>query len=79
MRVLVILTMMIASPVMASILSDYDAEQRKAQIQEKIDLMKSVNAQATYNLQIENETQKRLNELNLREMEYQQRQLNENK
>ena len=79
MRVLVILAMLIASPVMAGILSDYDAEQRKAQIQEKIDLMKSVNAQATYNLQIENETQKRLNELNLREMEYQQRQLNENK
>ena len=79
MKVLVILAMLIASPVMAGILSDYDAEQRKAQIQEKIDLMKSVNAQATYNLQIENETQKRLNELNLREMEYQQRQLNENK
>ena len=79
MKVLVILAMLIASPVMAGILSDYDAEQRKAQIQEKIDLMKSVNAQATYTLQIENETQKRLNELNLREMEYQQRQLNENK
>ena len=76
---LVILAMLIASPVMASILSDYDAEQRKAQIQEKIDLMKSVNAQVTYNLQLENETQNRLNELNLREMEYQQRQLNENK
>ena len=76
---LVILTMLIASPVMASILSDYDAAQRKAQIQEKIDLMKSVNAQVTYNLQLENETQKRLNELNLREMEYQQRQLNKNK
>lgn len=79
MRVLVILTMLIASPVMAGIFSDYDAAQRKAQLQEKIDLMKSVNAQATYNLQLENETQKRLNELNLREMEYQQRQLNENK
>ena len=76
---LVILMMLIASPVMAGILNDYDAEQRKAQIQEKVELMKSVNAQVTYNLQLENVTQKRVNELNLREKEYQQRQLNENK
>ena len=65
MKILVMLTTLIASPLMAGIFSDYDTERRKVQIQEKIDLMQSVNAQATYNLQLENETQEKLNELNL--------------
>ncbi len=73
------LFLLISLPVMAGVFSDYDAEQRKAQIQEKIELMKSANDLATYNLQLENETQKRLNALNQREIEYQQRQLNKNK
>jgi len=79
MRVFVMLFLLISLPVMAGVFSDYDAEQRKAQIQEKIELMKSANDLATYNLQLENETQKRLNALNQREIEYQQRQLNKNK
>ena len=79
MKIFVMLMMLIASPLMAGIFSDYDTERRNAQIQEKIDLMKSVNVQATYNLQLEKETQKRLNELNLREIEYQQRQHNKEK
>ncbi len=52
MRVFVMLILLISSPVMAGVFSDDDAEQRKAQIQEKIELMKSANDLATYNLQL---------------------------
>lgn len=52
---LVILTILIASPAIAGIFSDFDAEQRKAQIQEKIDLMKSVNEFVEFRLGLQNQ------------------------
>ena len=62
MRIFVMLSFLISSPVMAGVLCDYDADRGKARIQEKIDLMKSANDLATYNVQLENETQKKLND-----------------
>jgi hypothetical protein len=79
MRVLLILTILIASPAMADIFSGYDIAQRKAQKREIADLMKPANALVDYHLEIANETQKRIDALNLREMAYRQRKLDKNK
>lgn len=76
MRALVILTILIASPAMSDNFSDYGLEQRNAQIQEKIDLMKSANELVEYSLRLETEACERLNALNQSNLEYQQPKLN---